>query len=102
MLNDANFVVAGWAFESVALPPGTHELLVQFPALPLRPGVYSLVCSLFHQGNNLTGGERIAYWHAHPELRIDAPSVAHPQEAWTGVLNIPAHLSTQEARYEHP
>lgn len=96
ILNDANLVVAGWAFEGVALPPGTHDLLVQFPAIPLRPGVYSLLCSLFRQGNNLTGGEQVAHWQAHPELRIDAPAVAHPQEAWAGVLNVPAHLSIRE------
>ena len=92
IMNDANFLVAGWAFEDLTIASGTSELLVDLPVLPLRPGVYSLTCALFHQGNNLNGGELIAYWYALPELRIETIPVSHQQDTWTGVLNIPAQF----------
>jgi lipopolysaccharide transport system ATP-binding protein len=100
ILNDANLVVAGWAFESLSFESGARELLVEVPSLPLRPGAYSLRCALFNRGNNLTGGDLVEYWHAVPQLLVDAPPLAHPQDAWAGVLNLPANLTVRDITHE--
>jgi ABC-type polysaccharide/polyol phosphate transport system ATPase subunit len=90
--NDAGMVVVGWAFEGLAFQPGVHSVLIELPSLPLRPGSYALLLSLFNRGNNLTGGEVIEIWHATPRLRIETPPLTHPQDEWAGVLNVPAKI----------
>jgi len=92
ILNNDNAVVIGWGFDNLDLTPGTHELVLRIPALPLRPGSYNIVCSLFDGGNNLTGGKSLDQWHAVPQLIIDAPPHGHAQDRWAGLLNIPADL----------
>jgi hypothetical protein len=91
ILNDAN-VVVGWAFENLSLGTGLKEFLIEVPSLPIRPGAYSLTCSLFNQGNNLTGGELLEQWNAVPSLLVDVPPLSHPQDAWAGLLNVAAKL----------
>ena len=86
-------VVVGWAFEPIALAAGRRVLRVSVPQLPVRPGTYRLSFALFDQGNNLTGGKLVEKWTAVPALLVDAPPVAHPQDEWAGILNIPATLS---------
>ncbi len=99
--NDANFTVVGWGFDGLQLPPGVHELHVQIPMLPIRPGAYTLLCSLFNRGNNLTGGHLLDLWHAVPALVVETPPLSHPQDQWAGVLNIPAQLRIPEAQAVH-
>jgi lipopolysaccharide transport system ATP-binding protein len=94
VLDGDDEVVVGWAFEPVALRAGRHVLEVSVPQLPVRPGTYRLSLALFDQGNNLTGGKLVEKWTAVPALLVDAPPVAHPQDEWAGILNIPATLST--------
>ena len=94
VLDGDDEVVVGWAFEPVALRAGRHVLEVSVPQLPVRPGTYRLSLALFNQGNNLTGGKLVEKWTAVPALLVDAPPVAHPQDEWAGMLNIPATLSS--------
>jgi hypothetical protein len=54
--------------------------------------------SLFDGGNNLTGGRLVEIWQASPPLIVDSVPVAHPQDEWAGVLNIPADMSIAAAR----
>jgi ABC-type polysaccharide/polyol phosphate transport system ATPase subunit len=87
-------IMVGWGFDNLDLAPGTHELVLRMPMLPLRPGIYSVMCSLFNDGNNLTGGESVERWHAVPPLVVNAPPRAHPQDRFAGVLNVPAELES--------
>jgi energy-coupling factor transporter ATP-binding protein EcfA2 len=91
-------IVVGWAFEPVTFPTGRQTLEIRVPQLPIRPGMYRLSFALFNQGNNLTGGKLVEKWTAVPALMVDAPPVAHPQDEWAGILNVPASLSTSQAR----
>ena len=93
ILGDDDAVVAGWAFEPLSIPAGSMWLDVELPQLPLRPGVYRLSVALFDGGNNLTGGRLLEKWTAVPELALDVAPVAHPQDEWAGLLNLPARLS---------
>jgi len=98
ILNDANLVIAGWGFDRVSLPAGAVQVSVVPRALPVRSGTYSIVASLFDGGNNLTGGRLVEIWQASPPLIVDSIPVAHPQDEWAGVLNIPADMSIAPAR----
>jgi lipopolysaccharide transport system ATP-binding protein len=92
IFNDENAIVVGWGFDNVDVPVGKQELVLGLPMLPLRPGIYSVVCTLFDEGNNLTGGELVEQWHAVPSLIVDAKPLSHSQDRWAGLLNIPASL----------
>jgi hypothetical protein len=58
----------------------------------LRPGTYSILCSLYNGGNNLTGGRLLEVWNAIPFLAVDTLPLSHQQDNWAGILNIPADL----------
>ncbi len=94
ILDQDNCILASWGFDGLTLPRGVLELKLAIPSLPLSPGVYSLTTSLFKDGNNLTGGRLVDRWHAHPSLIVQATEVSHPQDEWSGVLNLPAKLET--------
>jgi lipopolysaccharide transport system ATP-binding protein len=97
ILNESNFTVVGWGFDGIQLSTGLQELSLKVPLLPLRPGVYTVVCSLFDRGNNLTGGHLVDHWYATPPLMVDTTPLTHPQDRWAGVLNVPADLQISEA-----
>jgi lipopolysaccharide transport system ATP-binding protein len=92
ILSDTGSVLAGWGFDNLDVPDGEQEIVLRLPALPLRPGAYSLTCSVFNKGNNLTGGHLVEQWYALPPLVVDTPPLSHPQDRWAGVFNIPAEL----------
>ncbi|MGH9692100.1 MAG: polysaccharide ABC transporter ATP-binding protein, partial [Candidatus Acidiferrales bacterium] len=96
ILDNENMIMIGWGFDNIDLAMGTHELVLKAPVLPLRPGVYAVVCALFNGGNNLTGGELVEQWHAVPPLIVDTPPLSHLQDRWSGVLNIPAELQVEQ------
>lgn len=100
--NDVNLTLIGWGFDGLEIPPGLQELSLTIPCLPLRPGVYTLLCSLFNHGNNLTNGQLVDLWQAAPPLVVDTRPVSHPQDRWAGVLNIPAELQMGESRTLSP
>jgi hypothetical protein len=69
---------------------------LKIPFLPLRPGVYTLVCSIFNHGNDITEGRLVDSWHAVLPLVVDTTPLANPQERWAGVMNIPAELEVTD------
>jgi lipopolysaccharide transport system ATP-binding protein len=97
LISEQDVVAAGWAFEPVAFDAGTHELQLRIAQLPLRPGSYQVILALFDGGNNITGGRLVEKWLAMPPLTVDVPPVAHPQDVWAGLLNVPATLETRPA-----
>lgn len=92
VLNDSGTVLVGWGFDNIEIPAGVQEIILRVPSLPLRPGAYSLTGAFLNHGNNLTGGQLLEHFYAQPPLIVDTRPVAHPQERWAGILNIPAEL----------
>lgn len=92
VLSDSSAVLAGWGFDNLNIASGDQEIILRVPVLPLRPGAYSLTCSVYNHGNNLTGGMLVEQWYALPPLIVDTPPLSHPQDRWAGVLNLPAEL----------
>jgi lipopolysaccharide transport system ATP-binding protein len=90
--NDSGVLTASWGFDDLSLETGPQQLQVTLPYLPLRAGIYSIVCSLYNGGNNLTGGSLLEIWNAVPFLAVDTLPLSHQQDAWAGILNIPADL----------
>ena len=94
IFNDADLLIGGWGFDDVNIPNGSQELDMALPFLPLNPGVYSIRCSLFNRGSNLNHGQLVETWVSAQPLVVDAPPRSHAQDRWSGLLNIPAGLST--------
>src|SRR5208283_2088424 len=69
------------------LLPGLHEVVYEFPALPLRPGMYSWLLTLWDES-----GE-VDRWEGVPDMLVDTESYQHPRDEWSGVLNIPVVLN---------
>jgi lipopolysaccharide transport system ATP-binding protein len=92
VLSDSSSVIAGWGFDNLKVAAGDQEIILRVPVLPLRPGAYSLTCSIYNRGNNLTGGILVEQWYALPPLIVDTPPLSHPQDRWAGVMNLPAEL----------
>jgi ABC-type polysaccharide/polyol phosphate transport system ATPase subunit len=92
LLGPDDEVVAGWAFEPLSFPAGTKTLEIELPELPIRPGLYRWSFALFDGGNNLTGGRLVEKWTAAPELALDTKPLGHPQDIWSGILNLRGSL----------
>ncbi len=88
IFSETNVVLTGWGFDNIDIPAGRQEIVLRLPALPLKPGGYSISCSIYTRGNNLTGGHLVEQWNALPPLIVDTKPVGHPQDRWAGVLNI--------------
>ena len=95
LYNDASQLVASWGFDDLEIDAGIQELHVDLPCLPLRPGTFTMMCSLYNGGNNLTGGRLLEVWHAVPYLVVEATAYSHPQDAWVGIMNIPGTVSVR-------
>jgi len=93
IFSDSEVLLGGWGFDDVNIPQGYQSLQVTFPFLPLKPGVYSIRCALFNQGNNLNGGQLVEAWEAAQPLVVDSAPLSHSQDRWSGLLNIPGNLS---------
>jgi hypothetical protein len=95
LYNDASQLVASWGFDDLEIDSGIQELHVEVPCLPLRPGTFMMMCSLYNGGNNLTGGQLLEVWHAVPYLVVEATAYSHPQDAWVGIMNIPGTVTVR-------
>jgi lipopolysaccharide transport system ATP-binding protein len=77
----------GWSKDGVALNPGRHAFNYSFPLLPLRPGPYAWVVSLYEDY------EEVDAWECLPEMIVATNPVADPRDEWAGLLNIPSEFS---------
>ena len=91
--DDEGRIVAGWAFDDLNLPEGPSRLSLELDGLPIKPGTYALLFSLFTRGNNLNGGKALEIWHAVPRLIVNSQDFGHPQSRWSGPLNVKASLT---------
>src|SRR5579863_5212085 len=90
LFNSERQLIWGKAADDLVLTPGTHRFTYEFPSLPLRPGPYSWLVSLFD------GTEQIEMWEGVPEMGVATDSLQHPRDEWSGILNLPSELSVRE------
>ncbi len=84
--NAAQQVIWACAIEPLRLEPGEQQLCHTFPMLPVRPGPYTWLATLYEEG------ELIDWWDCVPEMIVATDVYQHPQDAWNGILNIPVHF----------
>ena len=85
----------GTAAYNLQFEPGVHTLAYEFPSLPLRPGPYNWLVSLFDDNKELD------MWEAVPQLLVATDNQQHPRDEWTGLLNTPSKLSVFRERRDH-
>jgi lipopolysaccharide transport system ATP-binding protein len=81
--NHEGQVVWAWETQSLRLDVGEKQLCHTFPMLPLRPGLYTWLVALYNQG------DLIDLWDCLPEMTVATEVFQHPQDQWSGILNIP-------------
>jgi lipopolysaccharide transport system ATP-binding protein len=88
LYNHDRQLIWGHGVFGLELEPGEHEFSYSFPMLPLRPGAYSWLVSLFDQSTELVDS-----WDCTPEMVVAASPLGHPLDEWAGLLNIPSELA---------
>lgn len=95
LYNRERQLIWGWAKDDVQLEPGTHEFCYTFPTLPLKPGSYSWLVSLWENGKALD------MWDCVPDMIIDTEDYQHRQDEWSGVLNVPGQFEVISRKRSH-
>jgi lipopolysaccharide transport system ATP-binding protein len=84
----------GTAVNMRSLEPGTLQFVHQLPSLPLKPGPYYWQVSLADEKG------LVDLWDCVPELLVTTEPLAHPNDKWAGVLNIPSQFSIYDRQGE--
>jgi hypothetical protein len=94
LYNNERQLMWGYATDQLELGPGEHEFLYRFPMLPLRPGAYTWLVSLYDGSHDLLDALDCV-----PQMIVAVDPLTHPLDEWAGLLNIPAEFSVlAEAR----
>jgi hypothetical protein len=83
-------LIWGWAADNVNLGIGQHELRYTFPMLPLRPGPYTWLVSLWEEW------VQIDVWDCLPEMIVATKSQQHARDEFNGLLNIPSQFEVSQ------
>jgi hypothetical protein len=83
-----------WGTQTFKLDTGEHCFRYSFPMLPLRPGPYAWLVTLYEDG------ELIDSWDCIPEMIVTTELYQFPQDEWVGILNIPTRFEITENRDE--
>jgi lipopolysaccharide transport system ATP-binding protein len=87
LFNHDRQLIWGWATREMDLAPGDHEFCYTFPMLPVRPGPYNWLVSLYNDQ------DEVDVWDCMPEMVVATEAQQHQFDNWNGVLNIPSDFS---------
>jgi lipopolysaccharide transport system ATP-binding protein len=87
LFNHDRQLIWGWATAEMELIPGEQEFCYTFPMLPVRPGPYDWLVSLYNDR------EEIDVWDCLPEMVVATDDHQHQFDNWHGLLNIPSEFS---------
>jgi lipopolysaccharide transport system ATP-binding protein len=82
-------IVWGWAAYELSLDAGDHDLIYDFPMLPLKPGIYTWMVSFFERQELIDKGD------LGPEFHVVTQSFQHPLDEWSGPLNLPSEFTVR-------
>lgn len=91
LYNAEHQLIWGTATYGLSLEPGEYWITYNFPILPLRPGPYTWLVSMF------CDGEELDMWEAAPEMIVATESYQHPRDEWAGILNLRADINAEKA-----
>jgi lipopolysaccharide transport system ATP-binding protein len=74
----------GNAIRDLELAEGVHVFSYSFPSIPLRPGAYQWLVSLWEDGQQLD------LWDCKPDMVIATELNQHYADEWAGILNLPS------------
>jgi lipopolysaccharide transport system ATP-binding protein len=89
LLNQDGQLLWGTATGGTHLAAGLYAIDYSLPSLPLRPGYYEWLASIYEDHHLLH------LWNGLPSLNVAAPPVTHPKDEWSGLLNVPYELTIQ-------
>ena len=78
-----------WAANELSLGAGTHDLIYDFPLLPLKPGIYTWLVSFWEREKLIDMGDLA------PEFHVVTQSYQHSLDEWTGLLNLPSEFTVR-------
>jgi lipopolysaccharide transport system ATP-binding protein len=90
LYNHEQQLVWAWNSQKLCLTVGEHELRHTFPMLPVRPGLYNWLATLYD------GFDLVDWWHCGPEMVVSAHSYQSTFDAWHGILNMPSKFEVVE------
>ena len=90
LYNSERALLWGSSSQDIDLNPGLYELVYDFPTLPLRPGPYSWLLSLWDDDG------QVDIWDGVPDMLVATESYQHPRDEWGGILNLPAKFRLSE------
>lgn len=83
LYNNDNQIMWSTALDNIKLEAGQRELIYDFSILPLRPGNYHWLVSMYDDG------KRLDEWICVPEMIVASELRTHPMESFQGILNLP-------------
>ena len=86
LYNHDRQLIWGWAVYNFELLAGLQEFHYSFPMLPLRPGPYTWLVSLYEDDLE------VDVWDCLPEMVVATETYQHRYDEWTGTLNIPSEF----------
>jgi len=90
LYNHEGLLVWAWNSQRFSLGSGEHKFRHTFPMLPLRPGLYNWLVTLYEEG------ELLDWWHCGPEMIVSTESYQSTSDAWHGILNVQSHFEAVE------
>jgi lipopolysaccharide transport system ATP-binding protein len=90
LYNQSHEIVWGSCVEDVCLSPGLHEIICEFPSLPLRPGAYTWRVSFYDRE------QLVDDWECVPPMLVSTQPLTHRLDKFAGVLNIPAKFTIRQ------
>jgi hypothetical protein len=75
-----------WTTKQMPMAPGEFEFRHTFPTLPLRPGPYNWLVTLFEDEHD------VDWWYCVPDMIVAAESYQCGADEWNGVLNLQTQL----------
>ena len=86
LYNHEQQLMWGWAANHLQLGEGIHEFHYSFPTLPLRPGLYNWLVSLYDHGRE------VDVWPCFPEMAIATEIHQAPARRVERILNVPLRV----------
>lgn len=90
--NHEQQVIWAWETQSLRLDAGEFQFCHTFPMLPLRHGLYTWLVALYEER------DPVDVWDCVPEMMVATESFQHPQDQWSGILNIPVGFEIDKRR----
>jgi lipopolysaccharide transport system ATP-binding protein len=91
LFNAERQLLWGWAAYELNLGAGDHDLIVDFPLLPLKPGIYTWMVSFWDRDELIDKGDLA------PDFHVVTPSFQHQFDEWSGLINLPSEYTVRSS-----